>query len=236
VRYLIKYSKESEIKFISHLDLMRTIQRLIRRSDLPIEYSKGFNPHMNVSIAQPLSVGMYSCGEYMDVGLSEDLAEEYIKDKLRENLPRGIQILEVTKVRIVEEGKKIPQAMALIDGARYCINIKYTDTTSLDDEISKVLKEKEWITIKRGKDSEKSVDIKPMIKDFKYEIFEQGLKLEVLTACGSKENLSAQLIAKYIKENTTGAIAEAFVDVKREEMYVYSQEKLVPLYKYVAVI
>ena len=54
VRYLIKYSKESEIKFIAHLDLMRTIQRIIKRSELPIEYSKGFNPHMAVSIAQPL--------------------------------------------------------------------------------------------------------------------------------------------------------------------------------------
>ena len=53
VRYLIKYTKESEIKFISHLDLMRTIQRVIRRAALPIEYSKGFNPHMTISIAQP---------------------------------------------------------------------------------------------------------------------------------------------------------------------------------------
>ena len=234
MRYLIKYSKESEIKFISHLDLMRTIQRVIRRADLPIEYSKGFNPHMNVSIAQPLSVGMYSWGEYMDVGLSEELEEEYIKDKLRGNLPEGIRIIEVTKVR-AQENKKIPQAMALIDGARYSINIKYINTTNLDKEICKVLNEKEWITIKRGKNGEKSVDIKPMIKDFKYEILEQGLKLEVLVSCGSKENLSAELIAKYIKENTTEAILQAFVDVKREEMYVYYENELIPLYKYMAI-
>lgn len=234
MRYLIKYSKESEIKFISHLDLMRTIQRIIRRTDLPIEYSKGFNPHMNVSIAQPLSVGMYSCGEYMDVGLSEDMTEEYIKGKLRENLPRGIQIFEVVKV-INEEGKKVPQAMALIDGAKYSINIKYSDTTSLADEINKILKEKEWITIKIGKDSVKSVDIKPMVKNFKYEVLEHGLKLGALISCGSRENLSAKLIAKYIKENTSAAVSEAFVDVKREEMYAYSQNELVPLYKYVAV-
>ena len=233
MRYLIKYSKESGIKFISHLDLMRTIQRVIRRADLPIEYSKGFNPHMNVSIAQPLSVGMYSCGEYMDVGLSEDMTEESIKDKLRSNLPVGIQIIEVTKVRI-GENKKIPQAMALIDAAKYSINIKYNDTTSLNDEINKILKEKEWITIKIGKNGEKSVDIKPMLKDFKYEILDKGLKINVLTACGSRENLSASLVAKYIQENTTSAVSQAFVDVKREEMYVYSQNELVPLYKYVA--
>lgn len=71
VRYLIKFTKEADIKFVAHLDLMRTIQRIIRRSGLPIEYSKGFNPHMTLSIAQPLSVGVYSEGEYMDIVLSK---------------------------------------------------------------------------------------------------------------------------------------------------------------------
>ena len=73
MRYLIKFSKGEGIKFISHLDLMRTIQRIIRRSGVPIEYSKGFNPHMALSLAQPLSVGVYSDGEYMDIVLTEEI-------------------------------------------------------------------------------------------------------------------------------------------------------------------
>ncbi|MGL5085822.1 MAG: TIGR03936 family radical SAM-associated protein, partial [Clostridium sp.] len=71
MRYVIKYTKGAGIKFISHLDLMRTIQRIIRRTDIPMKYSKGFNPHMALSIAQPLSVGVYSDGEYMDIVLAE---------------------------------------------------------------------------------------------------------------------------------------------------------------------
>ena len=71
VRYLIKFTKESEIKFISHLDLMRTIRRIIVRSHLPIKFSKGFNPHMALSLAQPLSVGVCSEGEYMDMILEK---------------------------------------------------------------------------------------------------------------------------------------------------------------------
>ena len=51
MRYLIKFTKEANIKFISHLDLMRTIQRIVRRAELPVEYSKGFNPHMSLSLA-----------------------------------------------------------------------------------------------------------------------------------------------------------------------------------------
>ena len=58
IRYLIKYTKESNIKFIAHLDLMRTAQKIVRRAKLPVKYSKGFNPHMAMSIAQPLAVGM----------------------------------------------------------------------------------------------------------------------------------------------------------------------------------
>ena len=71
VRYVIKFTKGENIKFIGHLDLMRTIQRIIKRSGLPVEYSKGFNPHMALSIAQPLSVGVYSDGEYLDLVLRD---------------------------------------------------------------------------------------------------------------------------------------------------------------------
>ena len=73
MRYLIKFTKEENIKFISHLDVLKTIQKNIRRAELPIEYSKGFNPHMSTSIAQPLSVGVYSCGEYMDMVLEREM-------------------------------------------------------------------------------------------------------------------------------------------------------------------
>ena len=60
MRYLTKFTKEENIKFISHLDVLKTIQKNIRRAGLPVEFSQGFNPHMNTSIAQPLSVGVYS--------------------------------------------------------------------------------------------------------------------------------------------------------------------------------
>lgn len=86
MRYLIKFTKGDDIKFISHLDLMRTIQRVIRRSRINIEYSKGFNPHMALGIAQPLSVGVSSEGDYLDINLEEDMKEIDVKNILNENL------------------------------------------------------------------------------------------------------------------------------------------------------
>jgi len=228
VRYLIKYTKDSEIKFIAHLDLMRTLQKIIKRSGLPVEYSKGFNPHMAVSIAQPLSVGVHSSGEYMDVVLNEELDEEYIKAKMSEKTPRGIKILDVVKV-IPVEGKKQSQAMAIIDAAKYTIKLKYTNQEEVKKTLQDICTSPEWNIVKKSKSGEKMVNIKTLIHEFDYEVSNCELKITVLIACGSRANLSAGLIADYMKENIEFINKEAFVNIAREEMYAYKDEKLVTL-------
>ena len=106
VRYVIKFTKGENIKFIGHLDLMRTIQRIIKRSGLPVEYSKGFNPHMSLSIAQPLSVGVYSDGEYLDLVLTESLGVGEViekfqgRDKLKTYLKENPDRFEDLKEKI----------------------------------------------------------------------------------------------------------------------------------------
>ena len=233
VRYLIKFTKEGNIKFISHLDLMRTIQRIIRRAGLPIDYSKGFNPHMALSLAQPLSVGVSSSGEYMDIVLVEDMDKEEVLSRLNENLPIGIKFIEATKIPQIENVKRVPQAMALIDAARYTIKIKCLDAKRMEESLGELLSKEEFITLKKSKKGEKSVDIKPMIHEIKYWINDDYLVINTLISSGSREHLSPDLLSNYIKENTIGANMEAFVAINREEMYAYKDEKLVPLYKYI---
>lgn len=126
MRYLIKYTKESNIKFISHLDIMRTIQKVVRRAELPVKYSQGFNPHMALSIAQPLGVGVYSSGEYMDLILVEEMDVQEIIDRLNEKSASGIKFMTATQIPPTEPNeKKMPQAMAMIDACRYTIKINY---------------------------------------------------------------------------------------------------------------
>ena len=229
VRYLIKYSKDSEIKFIAHLDLMRTLQKIVKRAELPIEYSKGFNPHMAVSIAQPLSVGVHSKGEYMDVVLGAELEEKYIMEKMNENSPRGIRILDVVKV-IPVEGKKQAQAMASIDGARYTIKLKCTQSEGMLETLQTLYSGSVWNIIKISKKSgEKMVNIKPLVYSFEYEMDNSTLVLRVLLACGSRDNLSASLLINYLKDNIPAINSEAFVDITREEMYATKEDKLVTL-------
>ncbi|MBN1047605.1 DUF2344 domain-containing protein [Clostridium botulinum] len=231
MRYLIKYTKEANVKFISHLDLMRTIQKNIRRAELPMEYSKGFNPHMTMSIAQPLAVGVYSDGEYMDLVFAEEMNEKEIIDRLNSVSSSGIKFKEATKIPYVEGEKKVPQGMALIDAARYTAKVPYENIENLENEVNELLNKSDWKTIKKSKKGEKEVDIKLMIKEFKFWIKDDYLIINMVINSGSREHLAPELVVKYIQEKTSYAKTESFVDIKREEMYFLKGEKLLPLYK-----
>ena len=231
MRYLIKFSKGEGIKFISHLDLMRTIQRIIRRSGVPIEYSKGFNPHMALSLAQPLSVGVYSDGEYMDIVLTEEMKVADLLARLNEAAPPTIRFFEATPIEIVENVKRVPQAMALLDAGRYIIKLKLVNEENVEEKMASLLNENAWETLKKSKKGEKMADIKPLVKELKYWVKDGELVINALIATGSRENLSADLLAKFITSKIENVNTESFVSVKREEMYVLKNNKYVPLFK-----
>lgn len=231
MRYLTKFTKEENIKFISHLDVLKTIQKNIRRAGLPVEFSQGFNPHMNTSIAQPLSVGLYSSGEYMDMILTTETDEQEIVDKLNATAPSGIKYISALAIPYTIGEKKVPQAMALIDAARYTIKIKYSDVSNLEQEMTNLLEIETWNTIKKSKKGEREVNLKTLIKEFSFCIKDEFLVLNVLISTGSREHLSADLLVSYIQEKTSNTLVDAFVNIKREEMYFYKNEKLEPLYK-----
>ena len=231
MRYVIKFSKGEVIKFISHLDLMRTIQRIIRRSGVPIEYSKGFNPHMALSLAQPLSVGVYSDGEYMDIVLTEEMKVADLLARLNEAAPPTIRFFEATPIEIVENVKRVPQAMALLDAGRYIIKLKLVNEENVEEKMASLLNENAWETLKKSKKGEKMADIKPLVKELKYWVKDGELVINALIATGSRENLSADLLAKFITSKIENVNTESFVNIKREEMYVLKNNKYVPLFK-----
>ena len=231
MRYLIKFSKGEGIKFISHLDLMRTIQRIIRRSGVPIEYSKGFNPHMALSLAQPLSVGVYSDGEYMDIVLTEEMKVADLLARLNEAAPPTIRFFEATPIEIVENVKRVPQAMALLDAGRYIIKLKLVNEENVEEKMASLLNENAWETLKKSKKGEKMANIKPLVKELKYWVKDGELVINALIATGSRENLSADLLAEFITSKIENVNTESFVNIKREEMYVLKNNKYVPLFK-----
>jgi radical SAM-linked protein len=93
-RIKLKYRKGAEIRFISYKDLMRVVQRAIRRADLPIIYSQGFNPHMRISWGNAIKVGATSEEEYAILQFDGWLKPLEVKEKLNRVLPGGLEILD----------------------------------------------------------------------------------------------------------------------------------------------
>ena len=86
------FSKKEQMKYISHLDLMRLLMRALRRAGIPIKFSEGFNPHPKLSIKRALKLGLESEQEEATVVLREFIHPQDFKEKLQQQLPKGIEI------------------------------------------------------------------------------------------------------------------------------------------------
>jgi radical SAM-linked protein len=91
----LRFEKSGRAVYISHLDLMRTMQRAFKRSGLNLKHSEGFNPHPILSILLPLSVGVSSVCELMDFQLTEDADLPSLPERLTAAMPEGIRAIEV---------------------------------------------------------------------------------------------------------------------------------------------
>ena len=118
VKLRLKITKGEEIRFISHLDYARTLERAIRRANMPVQYTEGFNPHMKISFASALAVGLTSTAEYIDIELRDDVDCDSAVQQLRAQLPPGIEVLEKRKLL-----EKTPALMAVVNQASYVVKM-----------------------------------------------------------------------------------------------------------------
>ena len=154
-------TKEKEIRFISHLEYVRTIGRAIRRAKLPAAYSQGFNPHMKYSLASALGVGVVSYAEFVELELAEPVNPLAAAEAFMKALPRGIRVLAVDAVET-----NAPALMSVAGGAEYRVTIPWTgDIASAVDDFNRaetVMFEKQ---APKAKDKVKKIDVKFYISD-----------------------------------------------------------------------
>lgn len=119
-RLRARFGRGEEVKFISHLDLVRFWQRAFRRAGLPLGYSQGFNPHPRLSLAAPLAVGVTSEAELMEFYLERALPPSLVLGALERKLPRGF---EVYQVYVVPDS--IPSLQSQVRFAEYRVQVTY---------------------------------------------------------------------------------------------------------------
>lgn len=185
--YVIKYSREARVKYISHLDFMRMFHRTVRRSVLDFEFSQGFNPHPIMTVAVPLSVGVTADGEYMKVGFDTVLSEKGIMDALNDSLPDGFSVLAVKKT----EGKELD--FNLIEKAEYLIDAECANPDAFDAE--KLMQQTVLTVMKKSKSGERETNIKPLIHKLeKVPAVSGNLGLRMIVAAGNNATLKPETL------------------------------------------
>ncbi|MBQ7118218.1 MAG: DUF2344 domain-containing protein [Clostridia bacterium] len=190
------FKKMGMSRFVSHLDLMRAMTRALRRADVPLWYTEGFNPHPYITFALPLSLGMESLCESMDMRIEGDSTNEEIFRMLKDNMPPGIEIVKVADP--ISDPKKISYGDFDI----------FFDCVDNGDDIVKLINEilssDELIVQKLGKKGRhkvlKDINIIEFIKKYSVSSFNGRVKLNVVLPAGSATNINPSLLADEIQK------------------------------------
>ena len=183
----IKFRKYGCMKFIGHLDIMRFFQKVMRRADIPIAFTGGFSPHMIMSFANPLGVGVTSDGEYFDIELTEEIDMKAAVVRMNQVVVEGIDI--VNMVPISDDKKQT--GMSIVAAADYLSSLKSgIFPEDWKEKAGQFMNQPTISILKKTKKSEKEVDIKPMI--YKFEVRDESVYMQVAT--GSVENLKPELV------------------------------------------
>ncbi|MGB2924864.1 MAG: TIGR03936 family radical SAM-associated protein, partial [Limnothrix sp.] len=124
-RFRVRFGKKGDMRLVSHLDLVRLFDRVVRRASIPVAFTNGFHPSGRISIANALTLGATSEGEIVDLELKEVLDLDDFRARLAEQLPTDIPILAVEEVPV-----KSKAATALIIEAEYLIDVSIDEATT----------------------------------------------------------------------------------------------------------
>ncbi len=216
----VKFTKTGSLKFISHLDLNRTMQEVIVRSKLPVWYSEGFNPHPRIVFSPPLSVGVSSLTEFMDFKLVEEVPENEIVERLNSAFPKGLSALSC----YVPETRFSDIKWGLYEIKYYAENIP----DGISARVKSVLTADSIIVEKKTKSGEmKSVDISSGIRDVGAELCEDGaLKVSVKLSCGENSFVNPRFISETLIKNIPEVFDGVEETVCRVAVYTENGETL----------
>lgn len=174
------FNKYEDMKYISHLDLLRFMERILRKGGIPVKYSQGFHPRPKISLGNPISLGTEAFNEAMDIELREDMTNEELFNKLNNKCVIGFEFTKVIdidgKTSIAEEYKDM--------------KFEIQGHGSSLEKIKNILAQDEIILTKEKKGKIESKDLKPRIKNYEIKddkitmILENMSPNSLLNICG----------------------------------------------------
>ena len=227
LKVIVKYEKNNYMKYLGHLEMVTQIERILRRLDLPLEYSQGYNPKPQISFAAPLAVGVSSVGEYFEVKVTEEFDLDRIIKIDESFLPQGIKFLDAV---FSTNSKSI---MALVKSATYVIKAK-TEIDYKEDEIrSKVNSflsqdEVNWVKIRKKKKPITKNIINLINNVLVMNTSNKEIIFRVDVKTGSAGNLKPEIVLEKFAEFADINLLNE-VEIQRIEIFKESDDKLIPI-------
>jgi radical SAM-linked protein len=235
----IKFRKTGAVRYIGHLDVMRYFQKLIRRAGIDVAYSSGFAPHQIMSFAAPLSVGMESNGEYMDIEVHQVTNCNQMRNAMNQATIEGIEIMSCT---ILPD--RAENAMSSVAAASYQVrlqekvNLNKTELNNAELDkaaICHVLEQRfisqDSIPIqKKTKKGFRDMDLKPGV--FSFSIMQGGEAIQLLTDASSAGNVKPKLLMEALCQEPVAGFHypdDFGFQFIREDMYTNTPDGFISL-------
>lgn len=201
---------------------MDTFRKGIRRAGLPGSYSQGFNPTLNLSLSQPLPVGMAGGGEFLDIEITKSITGESFKARLNAFLPEGLKILEA---RYIPDQTGLKSLQALLNRAEYHITAKGKLKENSNELVKALMKKDKIIVVrKRRNKSNREYDIRPLIFDAKVLADD---RISFLVSTGSTGNVRPEEIIKALQKLESEIPDHSVIDFYRSGLFVEMGDKIV---------
>lgn len=185
----LRFCKQGRLKYISHLDINRALSRAFRRADIPLWFTEGYNPHAYMSFSLPLSLGVESLCEYVDIRLVDEISNDEIKKRMNDVLPADLRILDV-----YDDFRDSSEIMY----SDYVFKISFTDCEKAAEKIKSVFELSEILAQKKGKQGRKKVlkdvDIKQYIDKYNVSVRDDLVVINVRLMAGNEKNLNPTLL------------------------------------------
>lgn len=188
----LKFRKVGNLQYISHLDLQRTFNRVIKRSGIPVWYTKGFNPHMKLVFSSPLSIGTESVCEYLDLSMQGEISCEEIMQRLNRELTDELSIVDAYIAK---------RNFSEIAWADYTCKI-FTEGASAEvaESAEKMFKTSPYYMVKSTKSGDKEIDIVPLIKKIKVTYNQDLIEIKARLSATSTNFLNPQMLITAMKD------------------------------------
>lgn len=193
----VKFKKVGSLQYISHLDLVRTMHKIVTRAKLPLWYTEGFNPKPKLIFAAPLSIGTESVTEYVDIKLVDDIPPEEAMRRLNENMADEMQVLEAyyTESKPTDLKWLSYEITVVTDGA----------DVKMAERCNELFASESINVEKKAKPGEppKLMDIKPLIRSIgaKYDDIKGAIVISAVLSSDSSSFLNPEYVVKAMRKH-----------------------------------